>query len=141
MLVEKFAITDLGDVLKVVAIGVKRDKVVGTIELGQAQHILSLLTRFNMSDCDPVHVFGIGKEPSAQPKGSKLLKETTTKLYQAIVESHIFFAQCMGYDVAVGTMQATYHMTWPSSYRYTWQRSNRYFDTCGEHLTWLQKEQ
>ena len=60
-LVEKFAMTDLGDVSQILGIEVKRDKAAGTIELSRGQCTLSVLKRFNMSDCNPVHGPGIGK--------------------------------------------------------------------------------
>ena len=68
-----------------------------------------------MSDCNPVHVPGIGKEPSAQPEERAPLNETISKLYQAIVGSLIFLTQRTRYDVASSTMQATCHMAKPTS--------------------------
>ena len=68
-LTEKFAMTDLGDVYQILGIEVKRVKAAGTIELSQGQYTLSILKRFNMSDCNPVHVPGIGRKLSAQPEG------------------------------------------------------------------------
>ena len=114
-LMEKFAMADLGDVPQILGIKVKRDEAAGTIELSQGEYILSVLERFNMSDCNPIHVPVIGKELSAQPEGSVLLNEAMTKLYQAIVESLIFLTQCTRYDVAFSTMQAARDMAKPTS--------------------------
>ena len=50
VLMEKFALTDLGDVSPILGIEVKRDKAAGTIELSQGQYTLSVLKQFNMSD-------------------------------------------------------------------------------------------
>ena len=86
--------------------------------------------RFNMSDCNPVHVPGIGKELSEQPEGSVFLNETMTKLYQAIVGSLIFLTQCTRYDVAFSTMQAAH--TWQNPHRCIWQRLKGFFDTLCE---------
>ena len=68
-----------------------------------------------MSDCNPVHVPGIGKEPSAQPEERAPLNETISKLYQAIVGSLIFLTQRTRYDVASSTMQAACHISKPTS--------------------------
>ena len=68
-----------------------------------------------MSDCNPVHVPGIGKELSAQPEGSVLLNEAMPKLYQAIVGSFMFLTKCTRYDVEVSTIKATRHMAKPTS--------------------------
>ena len=119
VLTEKFAMTDHRDVSQIMGIEVKRDKAAGTIELSQGQYTLSVLERFNMSDCNPVHVPGIGKELSAQPEGSVLLNETMTKLYQAIVGSLVFLTQCTRYDVAFSTTQAARHMAKPTSVHMT----------------------
>ena len=115
VLMEKFAVTDLGDVSQILGIEVKRDKAAGTIELSQGQYTRSVLKRFNMSDCNLVHVPGIGRELSAQPEGRVLLNETMTTLYQAIVGSIIFLTQYTRYDVAFSTMQAARHMAKPTS--------------------------
>ena len=115
VLMEKFAMTDLGDVSRILGIEVKRHKAAGTIELSQGQYTLSVLKRFNMSDCNPVHVPGMGKELSAESEGSVLPNETMTKLYQAIVGSLIFLTQCTRYDAAFSTMQTARHMAKPTS--------------------------
>ena len=115
LLMEKFAMTDLGNVSQILGIEVKRDKAAGAIKLSQEQDTLSVLKRFNMSDCNPVPVPGIGKELSAQLEGRVLLNETMTKLYQAIVGSLIFLTQCTRYDVAFSTMKAARHMAKPTT--------------------------
>lgn len=48
MLMEKFAMTDLGDVSQIFGIEVTRNKEAGTIELNQGKYTLSVLARFNM---------------------------------------------------------------------------------------------
>ena len=61
MLMEKFAVSDLGDVSQILGIEVN-----GRIQ-SRIQYTLLVLGRFNMSEhCNPVHVPGIGKELGAQ---------------------------------------------------------------------------
>ena len=115
VLMEKFAMTEHGDASQILGFQVERDKAAGTIELSQGQYTLAVLERFNISDCNNVHVPEIGNELSAQPEGSVLLNATMTKLYQAIVGSHIFLTQCTRYDVEFSKVQAARHMAKPTS--------------------------
>ena len=107
-----FAMTDLGDVTQILGIEVKRDKEAGTIELNQGKYTLSVLERFNMSDCNLVHTPGTG---NSQPEGSVPLDEQATKLYQAMVGSLSFLTQCTRFDIAFTTMQSARHMAKPTT--------------------------
>ena len=106
--------TDLGGVSQILGIEVKRDKAAGTIELSHGEYTF-FVKCLNTSDCNAVHVSGIGKELSAHPQGNVPLNETMNKLYQVIVGSLIFLTQCTRYGVAFSTMQATSHMVKPTS--------------------------
>ncbi|MEP5625713.1 MAG: reverse transcriptase domain-containing protein, partial [Hyphomicrobiales bacterium] len=115
ILMAKFAMTDLGNVSQILGIEINRDGKEGTIELTPRKYTISLLKRFNMSDCNPVHTPGTGKELASQPEGSMLLDEIATKGYQAIVGSLIFLTQCTRFDIAFSTMQAARHMSKPTN--------------------------
>ena len=80
MLMAIFAMTDLGDVTQILGIEVKHQKELGTIELNQGKYTLSVLERFNMSDCNPVHTPGVRKELESQPDGSVPLDEHARKV-------------------------------------------------------------
>ena len=76
---------------EILGIELKRDKTAETIELSQGQYTLSVLERFNMSDCNPVHAPGIGKELSAQPKESVPLNETMARSSIRPLRGVLFF--------------------------------------------------
>lgn len=62
MLLEKFAMTDLGDVSQSFGIEIERDQEAGTIEPNQGECTLSVRNRFNMSECNPEHTAGTGNK-------------------------------------------------------------------------------
>ena len=70
-----------------------------------------------MSDCNPVHTLGTGKEAKSQPDRSVrlLIDEQATKLYQAMVGSLIFLTQYTGFHIAFSTMQPAWHMAKPTT--------------------------
>ncbi|CAN0506553.1 unnamed protein product [Scytosiphon promiscuus] len=115
MLMAKFAMTDLGNVSRILGIEINRDRKEGTIELTQKKYTISLLERFNMSDCNPVRTPGTGKELASQPEGSTLLDEIATKEYPAIVGRLIFLTQYTRFGITFSTMQAARHMSKPTS--------------------------
>ncbi|CAM9126504.1 unnamed protein product [Laminaria digitata] len=68
MRMAKIDMTEFGDVTQILGVDVKRDKEAGTIELNRGRYALSVVERFNVTDCIPTHTPGTGKELKLQPE-------------------------------------------------------------------------
>ena len=120
-LTNRFAVTDMGEVSLILGMKVTRHYRQGTLSICQVDYVNSILERFGMKDCNPVHSPGYGSEISNEQPESSLLDTTGTKLYQAMVGSMLYVTQCTRYDMSYAVNQraracskpAQAHMTAP----------------------------
>ena len=104
-LTNRFAMTDMGEVSLIFGMKVTRDYKQGTLSISQVDYVNSILERFGMKDCNPVHTPGYGSEISSEQPESSLLDTTGTKLYQA--KSMLNLTQCTRYDISHAVNQLT----------------------------------
>ena len=98
MLMEKFKMTDMGDVSLVLGMQITRDREKKTLTISQEEYTKSILERFSMANGKPVGTPGFGSERSTkQPEETLLSKET--QRYQAITGSVMYLAQILRYDI------------------------------------------
>ena len=102
-----FAMTDMGEASVLLGKKVTRDYKQGTLPISQVNYVNSILERFGMKDCNPVHTPGYGSEISNEQPESSLLDATGAKLYQAMVGSMLYSTQCTRYDMSYAVNQLT----------------------------------
>ena len=61
-LVDRFTMTDMGDVSMVLGMQITRDREAKTLTISQDHYTKSVLARFGMGECNPVHKTGAGAE-------------------------------------------------------------------------------
>ena len=93
-LMERFTMTDMGDVPLVLSMQITRHREVVTLTIGQEHHTKSILTRFGVARCNPVHTTRSGAELSFDQSDDTLLDPTGTELYQSITRSLMIWSQC-----------------------------------------------
>lgn len=109
-----FAMTDLGQATQVLGIDIKQNLSKGTITLSQEKYTLSVLKRFKMDSCNPVHTPGTSVGTKASTEDITLLSDTAKKEYQSLVGSLILLINCTRFDIAFATMQAARRMSTPT---------------------------
>lgn len=113
-LMDKFKMSDMGDVSLVLGMEVKRDRKNGSISISQEQYTKSILAHFGMANCKPVSTPGFGPELSVKQPEETLLNKEDTQRYQAITGSIMYLAQITRYDVMYSTCQLARAMSKPS---------------------------
>ncbi|CAM9120594.1 unnamed protein product, partial [Sphacelaria rigidula] len=81
----------------------------------QRPYVMSLLKKCGRSDCNAVHIPGIGNELTAEPEGSVPLDKDDTLDYQSIAGSLIFLCQCTRVGICFAVSQAARFMSKPTS--------------------------
>ena len=113
-LMDRFAMTDMGDVSMVLGMQTTRDKEANNLTISQEQYAKSVLARFGMAECNPVHTTGAGAELSLKQPDMMLLDSTGIQRYQAIMGSLMFLSQCNRYDITYAVNQLARAMSKPS---------------------------
>ena len=93
---ERFEMTDMGEVTRILGMEVKRDYDQGTLAITQTDYVENLLERFEMQNANVAHTSGYVQELSSasQQPEDKLLGAQGIKLYQSITGSLLYLAQC-----------------------------------------------
>ena len=104
---ERFEMTELGEVTRILGMEVKRDYDQGTLAITQTDYIENLLERFEMQNANVAHTPGYGQELSSEQPEDKLLGAQGIKLYQSITGSLLYLAQCTRYDLYYAVNQLT----------------------------------
>ncbi len=118
-LMQRFSMTDLGEVSLILGMKVTRDRAKKTLRINQTDYTRSLLDKFNMSDCSPVSTPGVGVElPLEQPEET-LLDSEGIKLYQSLVGSLLYLSRISRYDIAYSVLQLTRFTSKPSKIHLT----------------------
>ena len=90
-LMSRFSITDMGEVLLMLGVGVASDRDKGTVTITQDNYTKSPQERYGMRNCNPNYTPGVGSELFLnQPK--KLLSKKKKHRFQAIAGS----VMCLG---------------------------------------------
>ena len=117
---EKFKMTDMGDVSLVLGMQITRDRENRTLTISQEEYTKSILERFVMANCKPVGTPGFGSELSTKQPEETLLRKEETERYQAITGSVMYLAQILKYDIMYSLGQLPRAMS--RLRRYTWAR-------------------
>ena len=104
---ERFEMTNMGEVRRILGIEVTRDYDEGTLATTQTAYVDNILERFGMQDVNAAYTSGYGPELSAEQPEDKLLGAEATKLYQSITGSLLYLAQCTKYDLCYAVNQLT----------------------------------
>ena len=104
---ERFEMTDMGEVIRILGMEVKRDYDQGTLAITQTDYVENLLERFEMQNANVAHTPGYGQELSSEQPEDKLLGAQGIKLYQSITGSLLYLAQCTRYDLCYAVNQLT----------------------------------
>ena len=84
---ERFEMTDMGEVSRILRMEATRDYDEGTLPITQTAYVDNILERFGMQDANAAHTPGYGPELSVEQPEDKLLGVEATKLYQSITGS------------------------------------------------------
>ena len=85
--------TDLGDASKVLGRNVPRDRVNGTITIGQKDFTEDILERYGMTNWNVAFTPGVGSEISLDQLVDRLLDEQGKQRYQSIAGALMYLAQ------------------------------------------------
>ncbi len=118
-LMDRFAMTDMGEVSLILGMSVTRNYEKGTLTITQKDYVHNILERYGMLDCNSVHTPGYGPELSEEQPEEKLLGSQGVKLYQAIVGSVLYLAQVTRYDICYAVNQLTRACSKPSTIHMT----------------------
>ena len=89
-LMDRFAMTDMGDVSMVPGIQITRDREAKTLTISQEHYAKSVLARFGMAECSSVHTTGAGAEVIPQATGhdaSRLYGHPTLPGYHGVPDA------------------------------------------------------
>ena len=89
-LTDRFEMTDMGEVQRILGIDVQRDYEQGTLAISQGRYVETILERFGMQDAKPVSTPGYGPELSNDLPPDLLLGPANKKLYQSITGSVLY---------------------------------------------------
>ena len=104
---ERFEMTDMGEVSRILGMGFTGDYDEGTLAIAHTAYVDNILERFGMQDANAAHTPGYGPELSAEQPEDKLLEADATKLYQSFTGSLLYLAQCTRYDLCYAVNQLT----------------------------------
>ena len=78
-LTDRFEMTDMGEVKRILGIDVQRDYEQGTLAISQEHYVNTLLERFGMQEANPVSTPGYGAEISTNQPQDQILGSTDKK--------------------------------------------------------------
>ena len=84
---ERFEMTDMREVSRILGMEVTRDYNEATLAITQTAYVDNILERFGMQDANAAHTPEYGPELSAEQPEDKLLGAEATKIYQYITGS------------------------------------------------------
>ena len=101
---QRFEMTDMGEVSRILGMEVTRDYGEGTLAITQTAYVDNILERFGLQNANAAHTPGYGPELSAEQPEDKLLGAEATKLCQSITGSLLYLAQYTRYDLLCYTV-------------------------------------
>ena len=96
-----------------------RDREGGTPTISQEHYTKSILARFGMAGCNPVHMTEAVAEFSLEQPYDTLLDPTGTELCQSATRPLIFLSQRTRYDITYAVNQLARAMSKPSKLHMT----------------------
>ena len=97
-LMNRFEMTDIGDVSGVLGMNVTRDREKGIITINRKGYTEDIVQRYNMRLCNPAYTPGMGPElPLDQPE-ENILNEEGKRRYQSITGAAMYLAQVCRYN-------------------------------------------
>ena len=112
-LMNRFDMTDIGDVSKILGMNVTRDRENGTITIDQKDYT-AILERYGMKNCNVAFTPGVGPEISLDQPAERLLDEQGKQRYQSIADALMYLAQISRYDILYTVNQLARAMSKPS---------------------------
>ena len=116
---ERFEMTDMGEVGRILGMKITRYYDEGTLAITQTAYVDNIPERFGMRDANAAHTPGYGPELSAKQPEDKLLGAEATKLYQSITGGLLYLAQCTRYDLCNAVHQLTRACSKPAAIHMT----------------------
>ena len=113
-LMNRFEMSDMGDVSRILGMNVTRDREKGTITVNQKGYTEDVVQRYGMKSCNPVYTPGVGPELSLSQPKEKLLNEEEKRRYQAITGAVMYLAQLTRYDILYAVNQLARAMSKPA---------------------------
>ena len=106
---ERFEMTDMGEVSRILGMEVTCDYDQGTLAITQTAYVDNILERIGIQDANAAHTPGYGPELSAEQPDDKPLGAKATTLCQSITGSLLYLAQCTinRYDLCYAVNQLT----------------------------------
>ncbi|CAB1100993.1 unnamed protein product [Ectocarpus sp. CCAP 1310/34] len=94
-LTDRFDMTDMGE----------RDYEQGTLAMPQEHYVNTLLERYGMQEANPVSTPGYGAEISTNQPQDQILGPRDKKIYQSMMGSILYLAQCTRFDLSFAVLQ------------------------------------
>ena len=113
-LMDRFEMTDTGDVSRVLSLNVARDCEEGTITINQKDYTQNIDQRYGMRGCNPAYTPGVGPELSLDQTEDNHLNEEGKRRYQTITGAAMYLAQVCRYDILYTINQLARAMSKPS---------------------------
>ena len=113
-LMNRFEMSDMGGVSRILGTNVTRDREKGTITVNQKDYTEDVVQRYGMKGCNPVYTPGVGPELSLSQPEEKLLNEEEKRRYQAITGAVMYLAQLTRYDILYADTQLARAMSKPA---------------------------
>ena len=113
-LMDRFEITNMGDVSRVLGTNVTRDREEGTITINHKDYTEDIVQRYGMQGRNPAYTPGVGPELSLDQPEENLLNEEGKRRYQSITGAAVYIAQVCRYDILYTVNQLARAMSKPS---------------------------
>lgn len=113
-LMDRFKMTDMGDVSRVLGLQVTRNRAEKTLTIDQEEYTKSALERFGFANCKPTLTPGYGPELSTKQPEETLLNAEETQRYQAIAGTVMYLSSVLRYDIMYSSSQLSRAMSNPS---------------------------
>ena len=113
-LINRFEMTTMGDVSRVLGMNVTRDHEEGTITINQKDYTEDIVQRYGMRGCNLACTPGVGAELSLDQSEENLLNKGGKRRYQSVTGTAMYFAQVCRYDILYTVIQLARAMSKPS---------------------------
>ena len=113
-LMNRFEMTDMGDVSRILGMNATRDREKGIFTISQKDYVKDVVQRYGMKGCNPTYTPGVGLELSLSQPEEKLLNEKENRRYQAIIGAVIYPAYIARYDILYAVNQLARVMSKPA---------------------------
>ena len=113
-LMNRFEISDMGDMSRILGMNVARDREKGTITINQKDYTEDAVQRYGIKGCNPADTPGVGPELSLNQPEEKLLNEEEKRRYQTITGAVMYLAQLTRYDILYAANQLARVMSKPA---------------------------